>query len=71
MIIRVVFGLFKTTGIFEYCALLAYKASRGKLWPLMCILCLFCFFISIILDNVTLMLLMTPVTVQLCEGLLF
>jgi P protein len=30
---------------------------------------MFCFFISVFLDNVTLMLLMTPITFQICEVL--
>lgn len=62
-----VFGIFKGSGVFEWSALRAYKLARGRMWPLMVIMSLFCFFVSMFIDNVTLMLLMTPITFQICE----
>lgn len=62
-----IFGIIKKSGIFEWAAFKAYKLSGGRMWPLVIIMSLFCFFISVFLDNVTLMLLMTPITFQICE----
>lgn len=55
------------TGIFDWLAVYAYKITGGKLWPLVGTLCFFTTFISSFLDNVTTVLLMTPVTIRLCE----
>lgn len=55
------------TGIFDWLAVYAYKITGGKLWPLVNTLCFFTAFISSFLDNVTTVLLMTPVTIRLCE----
>ncbi|XP_043678814.1 P protein isoform X5 [Vespula pensylvanica] len=55
------------TGIFDWLAVYAYRITGGKLWPLVNTLCFFTTFISSFLDNVTTVLLMTPVTIRLCE----
>ncbi|XP_076623101.1 P protein [Colletes latitarsis] len=55
------------TGIFDWLAVYAFKITGGKLWPLVNTLCFFTMFISAFLDNVTTVLLMTPVTIRLCE----
>ncbi|CAL7951356.1 unnamed protein product [Xylocopa violacea] len=55
------------TGIFDWLAVYAYKITGGKLWPLVGTLCFFTTLISSCLDNVTTVLLMTPVTIRLCE----
>ncbi|XP_043789290.1 P protein-like [Apis laboriosa] len=55
------------TGIFDWLAVYAYKITGGKLWPLVGTLCFFTTLISSFLDNVTTVLLMTPVTIRLCE----
>ena len=55
------------TGFFDYVAVLAFKCARGRIWPLMILLCLLTGFLSAFLDNVTTVLLMTPVTIRLCE----
>lgn len=55
------------TGIFDWLAVYAYKITGGKLWPLVSTLCFFSTFVSSFLDNVTTVLLMTPVTIRLCE----
>ncbi|XP_015586943.1 P protein [Cephus cinctus] len=55
------------TGIFDYLAVYAYKITGGKVWPLFNTLCFFSALISSFLDNVTTVMLMTPVTIRLCE----
>jgi hypothetical protein len=60
-------GIFSNTGFFEYSAVKAYKFSRGNLWHLTVILCIFTAVVSAFLDNVTTILLLTPVTIRLCR----
>lgn len=55
------------TGFFDYVAVVAFRLARGEIWPLVVILCLFTGILSAFLDNVTTILLMTPVTIKLCE----
>ena len=62
-------GIFSETGFFEWSAIKAYKFSKGNVWHLTLILCIFTAFVSAFLDNVTTILLMTPVTVRLCTVL--
>ncbi len=65
----VMVGIFSTTGFFEYCAVRMYKMARGNLWRLVTLLCLFTATLSAFLDNVTTILLIVPVTMQLCHVL--
>ncbi|CAI5772147.1 isoform X1 [Podarcis lilfordi] len=62
-------AIFSETGFFDYCAVKAYRLSRGKVWAMIIILCLIAAILSAFLDNVTTMLLFTPVTIRLCEVL--
>ncbi|XP_072470680.1 P protein isoform X2 [Notamacropus eugenii] len=62
-------AIFSETGFFDYCAVKAYRLSRGRVWAMITILCLIAAFLSAFLDNVTTMLLFTPVTIRLCEVL--
>ncbi|KAM8975811.1 P protein isoform 2-T2 [Pelodytes ibericus] len=62
-------AIFSDTGFFDYCAVKAYQLSRGRVWPMIIILCLIAAILSAFLDNVTTMLLFTPVTIRLCEVL--
>ncbi|XP_068124243.1 P protein [Hyperolius riggenbachi] len=62
-------AVFSETGFFDYCAVKAYQLSRGRVWPMIIILCLIAALLSAFLDNVTTMLLFTPVTIRLCEAL--
>ncbi|XP_071786655.1 P protein-like [Asterias amurensis] len=62
-------AIFSETGFFDFCALKAYKMAKGKVWTLITILCLFSGVVSSVLDNVTTILLLTPVTIRLCEVL--
>ncbi|KAG7463488.1 hypothetical protein MATL_G00177130 [Megalops atlanticus] len=62
-------AIFSETGFFDYCAVKAYQLSRGRVWPMIIILCLIAAILSAFLDNVTTMMLFTPVTIRLCEVL--
>ncbi|XP_078258232.1 P protein [Rhinoraja longicauda] len=62
-------AIFSETGFFDYCAVKAYQLSRGRVWPMIVILCLIAAILSAFLDNVTTMLIFTPVTIRLCEVL--
>ncbi|KAJ8407265.1 hypothetical protein AAFF_G00278390 [Aldrovandia affinis] len=62
-------AIFSDTGFFDYCAVKAYQLSRGRVWPMIMILCLTAAVLSAFLDNVTTMMLFTPVTIRLCEVL--
>ncbi|XP_034234646.1 P protein [Thrips palmi] len=63
----VLVAIFSETGIFDYMAVYAYKITGGKIWPLINTLCFFTVMLSMVLDNVTTVLLMTPVSIRLCE----
>lgn len=65
----VMVGIFSSTGFFEWSAVKAYKLSRSNLWYLTLILCSFTSVVSAFLDNVTTILLLTPVTIRLCKVL--
>ena len=54
------------TGIFQFIALKAYELARGQLRLLVALLLLLTAVASAFLDNVTTMLLMTPITIELC-----
>jgi Na+/H+ antiporter NhaD/arsenite permease-like protein len=53
------------TGIFQWMAYQAYRISGGRLWLLLPILMIVTGVASAFLDNVTTMLLMTPITIQI------
>ncbi|KAM8717356.1 hypothetical protein ACLKA7_004107 [Drosophila subpalustris] len=63
----VMVGILSDTGVFDYLSVFAYQLSRGKIWFLIFYLCMFTGFLSAFLDNVTMVLLMVPVTIRLCE----
>ena len=65
----VMVGVISHTGIFEWFAVQAYKKSKGNVWTLVVILCSVTAVLSAFLDNVTTMLLLTPVTIQLARVL--
>jgi Na+/H+ antiporter NhaD/arsenite permease-like protein len=65
----VMVGIISQTGIFEWFAVQAYKKSNGNVWTLVVILCVVTAVLSAFLDNVTTMLLITPVTIQLAKVL--
>lgn len=57
------------TGIFQWIAFAAYRISGGNMWKLLPILMVFAGVASAFLDNVTTMLLMTPITVEIALAL--
>ncbi|KAH7973844.1 hypothetical protein HPB49_005589 [Dermacentor silvarum] len=57
-------GVLCETGFFDYAAVLAYRLAHGRIWPMVTMLCTFTAVISAFLDNVTTILLMTPVTIK-------
>jgi Na+/H+ antiporter NhaD/arsenite permease-like protein len=58
-------AIVERTGIFQWMAFMAYRFSGGHLWLLLPILMIVTGVASAFLDNVTTMLLMTPITVQI------
>ncbi|MBL6732776.1 MAG: ArsB/NhaD family transporter [Candidatus Poseidoniaceae archaeon] len=65
----VMVGVISHTGVFEWFAVEAYKKSEGSIWSLVVILCFVTAILSAFLDNVTTILLLTPVTIQLAKVL--
>jgi Na+/H+ antiporter NhaD/arsenite permease-like protein len=63
----IIVSILSETGVFNWMGLWAFKISKGKVWPLLTILCLITALVSAVLDNVTTILLMTPIVIQLCE----
>ena len=62
-------SILSETGVFNYLGFWAFKVTKGRVWPLMTMLCLLTATVSAVLDNVTTILLMTPVIIQLCEAI--
>ena len=60
-------ALFRSTGFFEYIAIRAAKSARGKPWVLFIYLGLATTLISMVLDNVTTIILMIPVTMSIAD----
>ncbi len=65
----VMVGIISHTGVFEWFAVQAYKKSGGEIWTLVVILCSVTAVLSAFLDNVTTMLLLTPVTIKIAQVL--
>ena len=65
----IVIAVVERTGIFQWLAYQAYRLSRGRLWLLLPILMVVTGVASAFLDNVTTMLLMTPITVQIAMAM--
>jgi len=61
----IVIGVIEETGIFQWLAYQAYRLSRGKIWLLQIILMSITATASALLDNVTTMLLITPIILEL------
>ena len=60
-------NLISTTGLFEWVAIRALQMSGGHLTKLLVLLCMATAGLSAFLDNVTTMLLLAPVTIELCK----
>lgn len=65
----IVIAVVERTGIFQWMAFMAYRLSGGRLWLLLPILMIVTGVASAFLDNVTTMLLMTPITIQIALAL--
>ena len=65
----IVIGILEATGIFQWTAYQAYRLSRGRAWLLAIILMILTSAASAMLDNVTTMLLMTPITLEIALAL--
>jgi Na+/H+ antiporter NhaD/arsenite permease-like protein len=65
----IVIAVVENTGIFQWLAFSAYRVSGGRTWLLLPILMVITGIASAFLDNVTTMLLMTPITVQIAIAL--
>ncbi|KAH8270130.1 hypothetical protein KR018_004306 [Drosophila ironensis] len=55
------------SGLFDWLAVLCYRVSKGQPWPLLFFLSMFTAILSAVLDNVTMLLLMAPIAIKLCE----
>jgi Na+/H+ antiporter NhaD/arsenite permease-like protein len=65
----VIISVMRETGIFEYLAIWAAKNARGRPFPLIVLLIIITAAASALLDNVTTVLLVAPVTILLCQRL--
>ncbi|MCG5212624.1 ArsB/NhaD family transporter [Streptosporangium sp. KLBMP 9127] len=65
----IIVGVLKQTGVFEYLAIWAAKRARGRPFRLMVLLVVITALASSLLDNVTTVLLIAPVTFLVCERL--
>ncbi len=63
----VIVGILGETGIFQYIGIKAAKISNGNVWKLMVLLAIITAVGSAFLDNVTMVLLMVPVTISVCK----
>jgi Na+/H+ antiporter NhaD/arsenite permease-like protein len=62
----IIVGVLKNTGVFQWCAYVSYKVAKGKVFVLAVILMIFTAVTSAFLDNVTTMLLLTGVAIEIC-----
>jgi len=63
----VIVGILGETGIFQYIGIKAAIISKGNVWKLMILLAVITAVGSAFLDNVTMVLLMVPVTISVCR----
>ncbi len=61
----IIVGVLKNTGVFQWCAYISYKVAKGKVFVLTVILMIFTAVSSAFLDNVTTMLLLTGVAIEI------
>ncbi|WP_456385218.1 SLC13 family permease [Desulfolithobacter sp.] len=65
----IIVGILKHTGVFQWCAYKCYQLARGNVLMLAVILMSFTAVSSAFLDNVTTMLLLTPVSIEIALSL--
>ncbi len=61
----IIVGVLKESGVFQWMAYKAFQYSGGRIFVLSAVLCLVTAVLSAFLDNVTTMLLLTPVTIEI------
>lgn len=61
----IIVGVLKPSGVFQWLAYKSFQVARGKIFVLSSVLCLVTAVLSAFLDNVTTMLLLTPVTLEI------
>ena len=65
----IIVGVLKHTGVFQWCAYISYKLAKGKVFLLSVYLMIFTAVASAFLDNVTTMLLLTGVAIEIAISL--
>jgi Na+/H+ antiporter NhaD/arsenite permease-like protein len=65
----IIVGILKNTGVFQWCAYISYKLAGGKVFLLAIYLMIFTAIASAFLDNVTTMLLLTGVAIEISISL--
>jgi Na+/H+ antiporter NhaD/arsenite permease-like protein len=65
----IIVGILKHTGVFQWCAYISFKLARGNVMMLAIISMIFIAVTSAFLDNVTTMLLYTPVLIEIALAL--
>jgi Na+/H+ antiporter NhaD/arsenite permease-like protein len=65
----IIVGVVKETGLFEFLAIAAAKRARGRPFAVLVLLCVLTAGASAVLDNVTTVLLIAPVTLLVCDRL--
>ena len=63
----IIVAVFCETGLFDLIAVRLFHYCGDRIWLMVGSLCLLSAVLSAILDNVTTILLLTPITIRLCE----
>jgi Na+/H+ antiporter NhaD/arsenite permease-like protein len=69
MAMMIIVGVLKKTGVFQWLAFKSFQAAKGNVYVLAAILMFITAFVSAFLDNVTTMLLVIPVTMEIAGTL--
>src|SRR3989337_2482659 len=69
LVSMMIINIMKPTGVFEYIAIKSAKVAKGKPFMIMAIFSVVTAFLSALLDNVTTVLLISPVTFLICQAL--
>ncbi|MEK7270927.1 MAG: ArsB/NhaD family transporter [Planctomycetota bacterium] len=65
----IVVGILKETGLFQWCAYKAFQLAKGKTFRMAALFMILTAVVSANLDNVTTMLLVAPVSIEVCRVL--
>jgi len=65
----IIVGITKDTGLFQYVAVKSAKFAKGNPWKIMLMFSIITAVFSALLDNVTTVLLMVPMTLVICDNL--